>query len=127
MVVRCVSRRKLWSSISIASRRSPLHTMSGAPRPAWRALAERVRRERTWRLPQPEGGHERGEPPHRAPLVGRAAELERLLEVWAECRRERHPTVSVVEGDVGTGKTRLAEEIVARARLDGAATAAIRA
>ena len=104
-----------------------LGEMGAAPDAETRALAERVRRERTWRLPRPEGDPERGEVPRRAPLVGRAAELERLLNVWAECRRDRHPIVSVVEGDVGTGKTRLAEEVVARARLDGAATAAIRA
>ena len=102
-----------------------LGEMGAAPDAETRALAERVRRERTWRLPRPAGDPERGEVPRRAPLVGRAAELERLLNVWAECRRDRHPIVSVVEGDVGTGKTRLAEEVVARARLDGAATAAI--
>ena len=104
-----------------------LRDLGATPDAETRALTERVRRERTWRLPRPEGEREQGEAPRRAPLAGRAVELERMLDVWAECRRERHPTVTIVEGDVGTGKTRLGEEVLARARLDGAATAAIRA
>ncbi len=92
------------------------------------ALAERVRRERVWRLPErlrtsgPSGPASR-----RAPLAGRCAELARLGDVWAACRRERRAAVAVIEGEGGHGKTRLAEELVARARLDGAAVAAVRA
>src|SRR5207249_9279167 len=61
------------------------------------------------------------------PLVGVGAELGRRLDAWASCRRERRPAVAVVEGDAGAGKTRLAEELMDRACLDGAATAAVRA
>ncbi|MBI1966521.1 MAG: AAA family ATPase, partial [Gemmatimonadetes bacterium] len=92
------------------------------------ALAERVRRERTWRRPGPakpemaDAGESR-----RAPLVGRAVELERLLAAWAGCRGGRRATLALIDGDPGTGKTRLAEEVLARARLDGAAVAAVRA
>ena len=62
----------------------------------------------------------------RAPLVGRSSELQRLVAAWAAVR-QGHLGVVIVEGDGGTGKTRLAEEVASRARLDGAAVAAIRA
>lgn len=93
-------------------------------------LAERVRLERTWRLPahDPAGPPGLGAAPERrAPLVGRSAELTRLLDAWARCQREGRGAVGVVEGDPGMGKTRLAEEVVARARLEGAAIAVVRA
>ncbi|PYO82357.1 MAG: hypothetical protein DMD65_09070, partial [Gemmatimonadetes bacterium] len=84
-----------------------------------------MRLEKAWRLPQTVGpGTTQA---RRGPLVGRAAELERLVDAWTACRRERRATVAVVEGDAGMGKTRLAEELVARARLDGAVVAAVRA
>ncbi len=93
-----------------------------------RALAERIRHEKTWRLPdRVRAGGAWGTESRRAPLVGRAAELERLGDAWATCRRQGRATVAVVDGDAGMGKTRLAEELVARARLDGAAVAAVRA
>jgi len=95
-----------------------------------KALAERVRRERAWRLPAVAAGAGAGEAAaesRRAPLVGRASELARLLGAWTACRRDRRAAVAIVEGDAGTGKTRLAEELLGRARLDGAAVAAVRA
>src|SRR3989442_811550 len=97
-----------------------------------KALAERVRRERAWRLPVGAGAGRAGvgeaaAQSRRAPLVGRARELARLLEAWTACRRDRRAAVAIVEGDAGTGKTRLAEELLGRARLDGAAVAAVRA
>src|SRR6266540_1641529 len=93
-----------------------------------RALAERIRHEKAWRLPdRVRAGGAWGTESRRAPLVGRAAELERLGDAWATCRRQGRATVAVVDGDAGMGKTRLAEELVARARLDGAAVAAVRA
>ncbi len=91
-------------------------------------LAERVRRERTWKLPEtPAAGREAGGASRRAPLLGREAELGQLLEVWAVCRDQGRAALGLIEGDPGTGKTRLAEELLARARLDGAAVAMSRA
>jgi hypothetical protein len=87
-------------------------------------LAHRMRLDRTWRLPASAGRAGVGK---RAPLVGRARELARLVAAWTLCREQRHPAVAVIEGDAGLGKTRLAEELVARARLDGATAAAVRA
>ncbi len=93
-----------------------------------KSLAERVRRERTWRLPpRATAAPEAGAESRRPPLVGRAPELERLLDSWATCRRERRAGIAVIEADAGMGKTRLAEEVLARARLDGAAVTAVRA
>ena len=93
-----------------------------------RALAERVRLERTWRLPKAvRDAAARKSGSRRAPLVGRALELERLTAAWTACRAKRRATVAVIEGDAGAGKTRLAEELASRARLDGAVVAAVRA
>ncbi len=88
-----------------------------------RVLAERIRRERTWRVTagSPGPGSRGG------PLVGRGPELERLVDAWTRCRSTSRATIAVIEGDGGTGKTRLAEELVARARLDGAVVIAVRA
>ena len=90
------------------------------------ALAERVRRERTWRLAEP-AARQVGAESRRAPLAGREAELGRLLDAWDASRRARRPTAAFVEGETGIGLTRLVEEVVARARLDGAATSVVRA
>src|SRR6266513_4790574 len=98
-----------------------------APAPETRALAAQVRLERTWRLPKGGAAASTGVEPRRVPLVGRARELAQLVEVWTACRRDRRPALAVVDGDAGAGKTRLAEELVARARLDGAVIVALRA
>ncbi len=91
-------------------------------------LAERVRRERTWRLPEKvAAGGEVGAESRRVPLVGREAEFERLVDGWRICRGEGRAGLGVIEGDPGTGKTRLADELLVRARLDGAVVAAARA
>ena len=91
-----------------------------------RALADRIRQGRGWRLPETVRAAPTGPESRRAPLVGRSGELERLVTTWAACRDGRIG-VAIVEGDGGTGKTRLAEELAARARLDGAVIAAVRA
>jgi DNA-binding SARP family transcriptional activator len=91
------------------------------------ALADRVRRERIWRLPEAavaEVGP--GAESRRVPLVGRVAELEQLVDAWTASRGQRRAMLAVIEGDPGTGKTRLVEELAARARLDGAVLAAAR-
>ncbi len=88
-----------------------------------RALTERVRKEKIWKVPR-----DTPAPVARAaPLVGRAAELRRLVDAWDACRAKRRAAIVVIEGDAGAGKTRLAEELAARARLDGATVAAVRA
>jgi DNA-binding SARP family transcriptional activator len=91
------------------------------------ALAGRVRGERVWRVPVAEAAPRRGAESRRAPLAGRERELTALLDAWDSCLADGHAAVGFVEGDNGVGKTRLAEEVVARARLDGAAVGAVRA
>lgn len=90
-----------------------------------RTLADRIRRERSWQLPPtvPAGAVE----PRRPPLLGREHEMSQLLQLWARCRDERRAGMIVLEGDLGTGKTRLTEELVARTRLQGASTGSVRA
>ena len=100
-----------------------------APEAETERLAERVRRERVWRV---SGGTAGGTAPapgdsRRGPLVGREAELGRLLEAWSQCRAAPRATLCLVTGDMGAGRTRLLEELVARARLDGAAVSTARA
>ena len=88
-------------------------------------LADRVRRERTWRLPAvlaEAPGRSR-----RAPLIGRDQQLRAALDVWRRAVADSRCSAVIVEGDPGIGKTRLIEEIVARARLEGAVVAGIRA
>jgi eukaryotic-like serine/threonine-protein kinase len=53
------------------------------------------------------------------PLVGRSAELSKLLARW-EKAREGHGGVGTVRGADGTGKTRLAAELAKRVRNAGA-------
>ncbi len=100
--------------------------VAAAPSEELRTLAERVRAERTWRLPRPEvpalGAESR-----RSPLIGREQTLGALLGAWERCRTTGTAALGFVEGDPGTGRTRLAEEILARARLDGAVSATARA
>lgn len=91
-------------------------------------LAERVRRERTWRVPEYLApGQAAGAESRRAPLIGRASELKQLLDVWERVRTRKQVGLAVIAGDPGLGKTRLLEEVLARARLDGATVAAVSA
>jgi DNA-binding SARP family transcriptional activator len=57
------------------------------------------------------------------PLIGRARELDRLLEVWSAVQPGAGAVVSV-SGEAGIGKTRLASELLTRAGEQGAGTAA---
>ncbi len=88
------------------------------------ALAKRIRLGRPPPVPQPAPVESEA---RRPPLVGRGHELAQLATAWNACRAKRKAMVAVIEGDAGTGKTRLAEELAARARLDGAVVAAVRA
>ncbi len=92
------------------------------------ALADRIRQERSWQLAEavPSATTE-GAELRRAPLVGRDTELARLLEAWRACSDHRTAHAVVIDAASGLGKTRLAEELLARTRLDGATVATIRA
>ncbi len=68
-----------------------------------------------------------GEAVVRPPLAGRADELGRLLEGANRALRTRRSALLLVEGEVGVGKTRLLEEMLALLRLDGATVASARA
>ena len=57
--------------------------------------------------------------------TGRMA-LASCVEVWHKCQMGS-PAMVVLRGDPGTGKTRIADEVAARARLDGAVVAYARA
>lgn len=91
-----------------------------------KALASRVRHERAWRQPA-RSSSAVGAESRRPPLIARRAELTTVLRHWSDCRLTRRATVVLIAGDPGAGKSRLAEEIVARARLDGASVTAVRA
>lgn len=94
------------------------------PDPDTEALAERIRSEREWRTRDSESDADRWA--RRIPLVGREAELRALLDAVSASGTGGSPAVAVVQGDSGAGKTRLGEEVVARARLAGAAVSHIR-
>jgi DNA-binding SARP family transcriptional activator len=88
------------------------------------ALADRIRRERASRATR-QAMSTRDH--RRTPLVGRSEQLERLWRAWQGARTAGHPTLGVITGHPGVGKTRLAEELSARMRLAGATTALVRA
>jgi DNA-binding SARP family transcriptional activator len=100
--------------------------MGSSPDAATEALADRVRHERSPRpTPMGRAGDPADEP--RPPLVGREVELTRLADAAATASRERRAAALIIQGDSGIGKTRLAEELLARLRLDGITVAAMRA
>ncbi len=94
--------------------------------PETEALAVRLRRGREWKLPDQALAADRGVEWRRVPLIGRERELAEILEQWREVRSLGLALV-VVEAEAGGGKTRLAEEVMARVSLDGGACAATRA
>lgn len=94
------------------------------PDPETRRLADRIHRDRTWKLPEslaPEV-HSRGT----LPLFGRSRELEGLAEAWTRAAERDVTSLLVVEGEAGSGRSRMLEELASRARLDGAVVAAAR-
>jgi DNA-binding SARP family transcriptional activator len=94
------------------------------PDPETEALADRIRSEREWRLPGSPSDPDRWA--RRIPLAGRESELGAVLGCMSESFSGSSPAVVVLHGDSGSGKTRLGEEVAARARLEGAAVAHIR-
>ncbi len=99
-------------------------TLATAPDEATTRLAGQVRRQRA--VARPAAVPEKGGASRRAPLVGRGAELERLLTLWEEAAAGA-ARLAVIEGPSGVGKSRLAAEVTARARLAGAWSAEMRA
>ena len=95
------------------------------PEPETRALIERVRREPL--RPESAAAPRVGAESRRAPLVGREAELDALWTAVMQSRRSRRAGFALVEGDAGAGRTRLSQEVMARARLDGVAVVMARA
>lgn len=94
------------------------------PDPETQRLADRIRRERSWSTGE-RPDLEPSAPP--APLVGREHQLAAIADSLRAGRREGAATVVSIEGDAGTGKSRLLEEEARRARLDGAVTLHVRA
>jgi DNA-binding SARP family transcriptional activator len=87
-----------------------------------RAFAERIGTSRGPRATP----NRSGEPElRRPPLVGRRRELGTILE----CREQNRgrATAVVIEGDAGTGKSRLLDELRARLALEGVAIMLVRA
>jgi len=94
------------------------------PPASLRQLAERIRSQRAvadQAIRAEEPGLSR-----RLPLVGRGVALKGAMETIRGSRRDSEPRVLFVLGGAGTGKTRLAQEIVARAGLDGFRSASVR-
>jgi len=96
------------------------------PAPETRRLADRIREARVGRrvVAAPTG---EGAPPRaRPPLVGRRADLQRLLGAWERVQGGNSGCV-LIEAEPGEGKTRLLSELLDRARLEDATVAATRA
>jgi len=96
--------------------------LDAAPSPETVRLVERIREARV-------GRRVAATPPAarpRPPLLGRSAELAALAAAWEPAKAGRGQVV-LVQGERGEGKTRVIEELAARARLDDATVAAARA
>ncbi|OLB52465.1 MAG: hypothetical protein AUI08_00535 [Gemmatimonadetes bacterium 13_2_20CM_2_65_7] len=93
---------------------------------ATQALVERLRRAREWKLPPAARAAEQGVAWRRVPLLGREQELAEILSAWRQVRPGRLALV-MIEAAPGGGKTRLVEEVIARAALDGGVCIATRA
>ncbi len=96
-----------------------LAALDAEPDQVTQKLADRIRHERQWQVAE-RAGAKTGAETRRAPLVGRSEHLQRLARAWSSSRGQRAPGLVLIEGDPGVGRTRLAEEFLARARLDGA-------
>src|SRR6266566_4185763 len=94
--------------------------------PATQALVDRLRRAREWKLPPAAHTAEQGIAWRRVPLLGREHELAAILSAWRQVRPGRLALV-MIEAAPGGGKTRLVEEVMARAALDGGVCIATRA
>lgn len=86
------------------------------------ALIDRVKRSRT-----PERPAGAANPERQVPLVGRDDSLGRLLAGWRSVDSTPTPRLLTITGAQGTGRSRLLEELTARAVLEGATVASLRA
>src|SRR2546429_4970002 len=93
--------------------------LDAAPSPEMARLVERIREARVGRriLAAPPAARPR------PPLLGRSAELAAAAAAWERAKAARGQGV-LVQGEPGEGKTRLIEELVARAPPDDATAAA---
>lgn len=62
----------------------------------------------------------------RLPLTGRGEQMKLAMQVIRRCRRESEPSLLLVSGPPGTGKTRFGEELTLRAELEGFRVAHVR-
>ncbi|MGI8457219.1 MAG: ATP-binding protein [Propionibacteriaceae bacterium] len=95
-----------------------------APDPATQTLLRRVVGEPDGRRGAPPiaGAGSPGTTPRSVPMVGRGAELDRLAGWWRTAASGR-PTVVLVRGGPGVGKTRLLAHLAERVRRQGAVVA----
>jgi len=94
--------------------------------PETAALAERLRRGRERRLPRVATAPEGSVAWRRAPLIARERELAEILACWRDVR-PGGAAVAIALATAGAGKTRLAEEVMARVGLAGGVCVATRA
>ena len=90
--------------------------------PETRRLVERVQEARVGRRVAAAPSGARARPP----LVGRRDALKRLNDAWARARSGAGALI-LIEGEPGEGKTRLANELLDRVRLEDATVAVCRA
>ncbi len=94
------------------------------PEESTQELAERVRLQRQWRLP--DSVPVDADLARRPPLVGREPELQKAIVALRRCAAESHAAAVIVRGDTGVGKSRVCQEIAARSNLDGFGVVEIR-
>jgi len=60
----------------------------------------------------PQDGRPRSTRGRPAPFVGREAEMGKLMSIYQDCATNGHPRAALVLGGVGTGKSRLRQELL---------------
>ncbi|MGW5558248.1 BTAD domain-containing putative transcriptional regulator [Micromonospora sp. NPDC003944] len=95
------------------------------PGPELRRLESDILAQAPHLTPPPAGATAPGAPAGsgKRPFVGRDAELERLRRAAETAAHRRQPTLALLSGDPGAGKTALAETLTRRLAADGWSTA----
>jgi DNA-binding SARP family transcriptional activator len=106
---------------------SNLELLGARPDVETQRLIESVKREKVWASPSHGSDSVRIDDGRRMPLVGRGPQLGEAIELMSDCFNSGKQTVIVVQGDPGSGKSRFSEELLVRARLDGAHVSTVRA